>query len=408
MALLQGEIRVEDQEWLAPAEDAAKSRSPRRKPSASAAGSPRSLRETPFTRLNLNRLFSFLLCLLVFSPAFAQDKPQKKEDDIGVIRLDTDLVSIDVKVLDRAGNRNIGGLKASDFVVFEDGVRQKISSFAEETVPLNVVLLLDTSGSTRDDLSLMRRAARRFLDELRPQDRVAVVQFNKQVELLEDLTADRTKLEEALELLKPGTGTSFYDALLLVIDEVFKETAGRKAIIALTDGVDSFGFTTFDKILPKLEADGAGAYFLELDTEQFTEAGMLRDCEASSHFEFSSKQLKKYVTEYVKGGSEMGLHRHCLIGRLERMQINRRLYESARRELREMAETTGGRVLPVKGLEQLEPAYAQIAAELRTQYSLAYYPANERRDGKWRKLKIEVKRPGLAAHTRPGYRAPEH
>jgi Ca-activated chloride channel family protein len=73
-----------------------------------------------------------------------------------------------------------------------------------------------------------------------------------------------------------------------------------------------------------------------------------------------------------------------------------------------MAETTGGRVLPVKGLEQLEPAYAQIAAELRTQYSLAYYPANERRDGKWRKLKIEVKRPGLAAHTRPGYRAPEH
>ena len=351
-------------------------------------------------------LVSFLLCLLVFSAALAQDKPQKKEDDIGVIRLDTDLVSIDVKVMDRTGNRNIGGLKAADFVVYEDGVRQKISSFSEENVPFNLVLLLDTSGSTRGDISLMRRAARRFLDELRPQDRVAVVQFNKQVELLEDLTSDRAKIEEALEMLKPGTGTSFYDALLLVIDEVFKETTGRKAIVALTDGVDSFGFTTFDQILPKLEAGGVGAYFLELETEQFTEAGMMRDCKESDHFEFSSKQLKKYAKEYVKGGSEPGLHRHCLIGRMERMQINRRLYESARRELREMAETTGGRVLPVKSLEQLEPAYAQIAAELRTQYSLAYYPSNERRDGKWRKLKVEVKRQGLAGHTRPGYRAP--
>ncbi len=351
-------------------------------------------------------LIAFLGSLLVFSLTLAQDKPQKKEDDIGVIRLDTDLVSIDVKVMDRTGGRNIGGLKAADFVVYEDGVRQKITSFSEENVPFNLVLLIDTSGSTRDDISLMRGAARRFLDELRPQDRVAVIQFNKQVELLEDLTSDRAKIEEALELLKPGTGTSFYDALLLVIDEVFKETAGRKAIIALTDGVDSFGFTTFDQILPKLEAGGAGAYFLELDTEQFTEAGMMRDCKESNHFEFSGKQLKKYVKEYVKGGSALDFHRHCLIGRFERMQINRRLYESARRELREMAETTGGRVYPVKSLEQLEPAYAQIAAELRTQYSLAYYPSNERRDGKWRKLKVEVKRQGLAGHTRPGYRAP--
>jgi VWFA-related protein len=88
------------------------------------------------------------------------------------------------------------------------------------------------------------------------------------------------------------------------------------------------------------------------------------------------------------------------------MQINRRLYESARRELREMANKTGGRVYPVKSLEQLEPAYSQIAAELRTQYSLAYYPTNEAHNGKWRTLRVEVKRPGLAAHTRPGYRAP--
>src|SRR5262249_46022585 len=151
-----------------------------------------------------------------------------------------------------------------------------------EDVPFNLVLLLDTSGSTREDVSLMRRAALRFLDELRPQDRIAVIQFNKQVELLEDLTSDRTKIEQALERLKPGSGTSFYDALLLTFDEVLKQTPGRKAIIALTDGVDSYGFTPFEQILPKTESLGASAYFLELDTEQFTEAGMMRDCKDTS------------------------------------------------------------------------------------------------------------------------------
>src|SRR5262249_30232030 len=148
-------------------------------------------------------------------------------------------------------------------------------------------------------------------------------------------------------------------------------------------------FTTFEQILPKLESMNASAYFLELDTEQFTEAGMVRDCIEDNHFEFSSKQLKKYVKEYVKSGSELDYPMHCRISRLERLQINRRLYESARYELRQMAKQTGGRVYPVKSLEQLEPAYSQIAAELRTQYSLAYYPTNEKHDGKWRALRVE-------------------
>src|SRR5262244_3358100 len=120
-------------------------------------------------------IFMLLVCFLAgAAQSLAQDKPEKKEDDIGVIRLETNLVSIDVKVQDRAGGHNIGGLKAKDFVVYENGVRQTISSFSEEDVPFNLVLLLDTSGSTREDVSLMRRAALRFLDELRPQDRIAV------------------------------------------------------------------------------------------------------------------------------------------------------------------------------------------------------------------------------------------
>ncbi|MGE0133063.1 MAG: VWA domain-containing protein [Blastocatellales bacterium] len=335
----------------------------------------------------------------------AQDKRDKK-DEMGTIRLDTDLVSVDVIVTDRDGNRSSALLKASDFTVYEDGVRQKISSFSAADVPFNLVLLLDTSGSARDEVGLMRRAARRFLDELRPQDRVAVIQFNKQVELLEDLTSDHAKIEEALQLLNPGSGTSFYDSLKLTIDEVFKKAEGRKAIVALTDGVDSYGYTTFEHILPALERSNILTYFLELDTEEFTQAGMTRDCRDDNHFEFSRKQLKKYLAEYGTDAVLSEHQPHCLLSRLERMQINRRLYESARRELREMADKTGGRVYPVKNLQHLEPAYSQIAAELRTYYSIAYYPTNEKRNGKWRTLRVVVNRPGFVARTRPGYRAP--
>ncbi len=358
------------------------------------------------------RVFSLAVWLLILlSPMTAQDKQDKqdkqnKKDEMETIRIDTDLVSVDVLVTDRAGASSDAVLKASDFSVYEDGVRQKITSFSATDVPFNLVLLIDTSGSTRDDVGLMRRAARRFLDELRPQDRIAVIQFNRQVELLEDLTSDRAKIEESLNLLKPGTGTSFYDALQLTIDEVFKKVEGRKAVIALTDGVDSFGYSTFDQILPLLERSNASVYFLELDTEEFTGAGMTRDCANENHFEFSRKQLKKYRKEYAKDALELEVQTHCLLSRTERMQINRRLYESARRELREMANKTGGRVYPVKDAKELEPAYAQIAAELRTQYSIAYYPSNEKHDGKWRALRVVINRPGFVARTRPGYRAP--
>jgi VWFA-related protein len=351
------------------------------------------------------------LALAAFIPNLAaqeaQDRErQDKQNEMGTIRLNTDLVTVDAVVTDRDGNRVSGVLRASDFVIYEDGVRQAINSFSATDAPFNLVLLLDTSGSASHEIELMRRAALRFLDELRPRDRVAVIQFSKEVELLEDLTSERAEIEEALRLLKPGTGTSFYDSLNLAIDEVFKGVEGRKAIVALTDGVDSFGYTTFGRILTEIESSNILTYFLELDTEGFTQAGMTRDCNDESHFEFSRKQFEKYLTEYGKGVIMSENQPHCRLSREERAQVNRRLYESARRELREMADKTGGRVYPVKDLKQLEPAYSQIAAELRTFYSMSYYPTNEKHNGKWRTLRVKVNRPGLVAKTRPGYRAP--
>ncbi len=372
--------------------------------------------------LHFIRIILVICACLSGSPAaLAQEKPVKPESPVqrqqkekieeqeGTIRVNTELISIDVAVSDRAGMRGAPMLAAEEFTVYENGVRQQVSNFSATEVPFNVVLLIDTSGSTSEDLAIIRRAARRFLTELRPQDRVAVVAFHEQVELLEDLTSDRAKIEQALEKLPSGTGSAVYDALQLSLDEVFKKVQGRKAIIALTDGVDSFGFHTYEDLLPEVERSNATLYFLEVNTEAFTEAGLLRECYDDKHFEFSEKQLKKYYTEARVKPREQRIqfNRHCLIPKDERKQMNQQLYESARREMRVIAEKTGGEVYAVKDLKQLEPAYARIAAELRTQYSIAYYPSNDKRDGSWRKLRVEVRRKGWVAKTRPGYRAPK-
>lgn len=333
---------------------------------------------------------------------------QEKQQDPSTIRVETDLVSVEVTVTDRDGAPVTALLRAEDFVVHEDGARQKITNFAATDVPFNLVLVLDTSGSTRGDVDLMRRAAAGFLAELRPRDRVAVVGFNEQVQLYSRLTSDREAIERALGRIQPGSGTSFYDALHLTLREVLRKVEGRKAIVTLTDGVDSTGTYTFDLLRLELEKAGTTCYFLELNTEAFTRDGMLLDCEDDRHFKFSRKQAQKYYGLSGKGFEWLRDFDHCRLSAEERKEINGRLYEAGRGELRELARQTGGRVYPVEDLGRLAPAYAQIAAELRTQYSLGYYSTNDRRDGKWRELRVEVKRPGLVAHAKPGYRAPRY
>ena len=358
---------------------------------------------------SFGRHFIVVVALLAVAVSlFAQDKP-KQEPKEEVLRVDTSLVSIDVVVTSKTGSRSPANLKAEDFVVYEDGVRQKVENFAATEAPFNVALLIDTSGSTKDEMDLLKKAARRFLSEMRPQDRIAIIELNQRVTVLEELTADRDKLEHAIDFLQSGTGTAFYDALQIVTDEVFKNVDGRKAIIALTDGVDSTGGATYSEILPEMEKSRVTTYILEVNTESLTEKGMMMDCNDEKSFHFSRKQLKKYLHEYAEGVDDTQYQDHCDLSRLERMQINRRLYESARKELREISAQTGGRVYPCKYLSEIEPAYTQIAAELRTQYSLGYSPKNEKRDGKWRKISVKVNPPRglprLNVRSKEGYYA---
>src|ERR1051326_7311353 len=179
-------------------------------------------------------------------------KPGDELDEGDVVRVDTQLVSVPAVVTDSAGHP-LSGLRPENFRLIEDGQPQTIANFGTTETPFEIALLLDTSGSTRDDIALIRDAAMSFIGALRPGDRVGVVAFNSAqngpdsiatVDVLSQLTDDRGQLRQAIENLGSSNGTPYYDALQKVVDSVFHDpprddVRGRRAVVALTDGVDS-------------------------------------------------------------------------------------------------------------------------------------------------------------------------
>ena len=224
--------------------------------------------------------------------AAKQIQPTEEVDEGDVVRVETQLVSVPAVVTNNAG-RPLTGLRAENFLLFENGQQQKITNFATTEAPFEIALLLDTSGSTRADVALIRQAANAFVDALRPGDRVAIVGFNTtrqgqhvaaKVEVLSKLTDDRKTLRQAIENLGSSNGTPFYDALERIADEVFREAPreemrGRRAVVALTDGVDSTSDSDFQTARPKLVRAGIACYFIQVNTEDFVEDRLLKDCQ---------------------------------------------------------------------------------------------------------------------------------
>lgn len=348
--------------------------------------------------------FSVLSGDLGFS--LAQQEPDKP------LRLKTDLVTLTASVADRDG-RAIKSLKAGDFDIYEDGVKQRIGHFAPMEEPFALMLLLDVSGSTRADLSLMRQAAANFLAELRRDDRVGIVAFSTQVELIAGLTSDRQAIESAIKEVEPpieigpsftsSSGTSFYDVLKFAVSEpTFKSVDGRKAIVCMSDGVDSTSKLGYQAAAGLVERSGVSVYFLELDTEQSTLAGLLKSKSEPGYMNLSLSQINRYFDQYEPDSIERHRERLALPIPL-RERINAGLYKIARRELREMSDRTGGRVYQVRSLNDLEGVYKQVADDLRSQYSIGYYPINEAYDGRWRTIRVEVRRRDARVRARSGY-----
>jgi Ca-activated chloride channel homolog len=357
------------------------------------------------------------------SVAKTPPESQTEEVDEGdVVRVETQLVSVPAVVTNSAG-RPLPGLRAENFVLFENGQQQKISNFATTEAPFEIALLLDTSGSTRVDVGLIRQAANAFIDALRPGDRVAIVGFNTaqqgqamaaKVDVLSKLTGDRKRLRTAIENLGSSNGTPFYDALERISEEVFneaprEEVRGRRAVVALTDGVDSTSDSDFQTARSRLGRAGVACYFIEVNTEDFVEDRLMKDCQDDGRLTLSAKQLQRYREVFFPRARPEDFVDFCQMGPFEKMQISRDLYNLARREMDEMAKSSGGRNFLAASLQDARAAFARVATEIGTQYSLGYYPTNKARDGKFRTIRVEVQgaQDKAQVRARDGYYAPK-
>ncbi len=349
----------------------------------------------------------------------SQDPGDLDEGD--VIKTDTRLVSVPAVVTDSSG-RPLSGLKPENFRIIEDGQAQTIANFGTTETPFEIALLLDTSGSTRDDVALIRSAANSFIEALRPGDRVGIVSFNQQagfgspvaaVEVLTQLTGDREALRTAIDNLGASQGTPYYDALERVADGIFhdppkEDVRGRRAVVALTDGVDSSSNSDFVSAKMKLARAGIACYFIQVNTEDFVEDRLMKDCQDDGQLSLSKKQIQRYRQLFFPKAKEESFDNFCQMGPFERMSISRELYNLARREMNDLARGSGGRSFEAATLADARAAFSRVAADIGTQYSLGYYPTNKARDGKFRSIKLEVR--GLREKTqiraRDGYYAP--
>jgi VWFA-related protein len=352
-----------------------------------------------------------------------ESKKNSDEVDEGdVVRVDTQLVSVPAVVTDSSGHP-LSGLRPENFRIIEDGQPQTIANFGTAETPFEIALLLDTSGSTRDDVALIRSAANSFIEALRPGDRVGIVSFNMAqraanpiatVEVLTPLTDDREKLRTAIENLGASQGTPYYDALERVADSVFREpprdeVRGRRAVVALTDGVDSASDSDFATAKVKLSRAGIACYFIEVNTEDFVEDRLMKDCRDDGQLSLSQKQIQRYRQLFFPKAREENFNGFCQMGPFERMSISRDLYNLARREMNELARVSGGRSFEAATLADAKAAFARVATDIGTLYSLGYYPTNKARDGKYRAIKLEVRgvKDKAQVRARDGYYAPK-
>jgi Ca-activated chloride channel homolog len=351
-------------------------------------------------------IFTYMLGLLVCANCFvvAAQKPNEtaKQEQDEPIKLGSTLVSIPVIVSDRNG-RYVSGLKTENFALYKDGVRQPIAFFSAEEEPIHVALLLDTSKSTRNVLDEIKERAKKFLKQLRPQDRAMVVSFDYEVHLLTGLTADRKALERAIQNADIGefVGTTLYDAVYEVEEHHLKKINGRKAIILLTDGKDHGSQVSADELLEVSAESDALIYSIFYTT-------------GPPNFSPGQGRFPGRRREGREPPMNRGRRRFPLLNqafpssepqfrdRAQRRQRMERQNQKAEEFLEELAEVSAGRFYSGE-VGDLEKNFSLIADELRHQYRIGFYPDGERREGTTHKLRVEVSRPELVVRARRSY-----
>lgn len=311
-------------------------------------------------------------------------------DDSEIIKVDTGIVSIPVKVLDRNG-RFIGGLTKENFKVLEDNVEQEIAYFSNEQQPFTVALILDMSYSAKFKAEEIQAAALTFINQLRPNDKVMVISFDQEVYVQCEPTSDRKILQNAIRKTKISYGTSLYDAVDLVINQKLKKITGRKAIVLFSDGVDTSSSRSHDllNLSDALELD-ALIYPIEYDT--FNEVQVMKNKPIIQKPKIEIPSKDKNPLPSIGG-----------IGMPSNKGTTAEEYKKASEYLNELANRTGGRLYKASTIANLSDAFSRIASELREYYSIGYYPKDETNIGKKHKLKVRVDRTGVVVKARDSY-----
>jgi VWFA-related protein len=395
-------------------------------------------------------------------PVEANNSRLPEDQDVETLKIDTNLVTVPVIASSRMGTY-IADLKKEEFKITEDGVAQEIAFLASVNAPFYVVLMLDTSDSTQDKLPQIQRAAISFLDQLGPNDKVKVISFDGEIHDLNDFTGDKAILRNAITSTRASHSTRVYDAVQVALDSL-RLIQQRKAIVIFTDGMDYHSeSSTFESTLHDLDESGVIVYPIRFDTRAYTEQLARKQEQEMNGANLPTSSILRQPTSGTTpttfpgdDPSPVPAHqrsplplpdlRSILGGRTTSPRTspndpfpdtrptpdsgnrdpNRpadpnktfpqprndsisglmdNLYLMADSYLKELADRTGGQLYRADTVSLLPQSFAAIAAELRTQYLLGYYPANKNNDGSYRKIQVKTTRKDISVRARPGYRA---
>jgi VWFA-related protein len=336
---------------------------------------------------------ALLLVLAGASSIFAQSQsaaptptPKQNEQEIDpddVISVNTTEVLLPVTVRDSAGFL-VSNLTRKDFRVFEDGIPQQLSDLSLRQVPVDVALIVDASSSVAGNLDDFRGAAEGFASHLAAEDRISLIQFDDRVVLLQDWTSSLLQLRRALKRIVPGMFTRFHDAMLLASRDQAPRRSARHAIIVLTDGIDSGRGISFETALRAALQSQTTVYVVSnIQIERVRKEQELDNLLSASDSAVRFNQL-----------------------RIDDLRLGLTALSDSERNLEQLTTATGGRLYRPASFSDLERTYAEVAEELRHQYTLYYSPLNTRRDGQFRRVRVETTHTQQVA-ARIGYYAPK-
>jgi Ca-activated chloride channel homolog len=319
--------------------------------------------------------------------------PQKAEDGSDIIKVETNLITMPVSVLDREG-RFISGLLQKDFRIFENGIEQQVDFFQSVEQPFTVILMIDVSPSTAFRIDEIHTAAISFVEQLRPSDKVMVIAFDERVQILSRPTNDKRTLRNAIYQADFGDGTGLYEAVDHVISRELSQIQGRKAVVLFTDGVDTTSrHATYESTVADVEEIDALFYPIRYNTQ--------RDGFGGGGWGGGRRGRRGNVGGII--GIILGGGNFPPMGGGGGGRGNSSEYETGRKYLETLAQNSGGRNFDADSSTNLDAAFSGIAEELRRQYSLGYYPEKVGEPGERKQIRVRVMRPNVVVRAKNSY-----